>query len=241
MHHAALNGGSDMDQISNSNACSKKRKKVSDAEKIALELFKITARQARQSKVKFEQNQIIFEDSKMREAVKGEMCCWANQGRPVYCAEAEFRFETCLPDREYLTRYSVSCNKCRPGNSQAFHLYCSYCDEILTGSIAGPGGKIADHVVTIRHIVKEAVVQFQYLEKKDRLSSEEFQKAVAYVSKLEQWASTIRFKRNSEEKREFEHVLRSLQLQLQEASANCYMVCAIEIFFAASIALTRYL
>ena len=203
---------------------SKKRKKVSDAEKIALELFKITSKQARQSKVKFEQNKITFENSKLSDTIKGEECSWANHGRPIYCSEAEFRFETCLPDREYLTRFSVSCNKCRPACHQAFHLYCSYCDEILSGSIAGPGGKIADHVVTIRHIVKEAVVQHRYFESKGRISAEEFQRALTYVSKLEQWSSAIRFKRNSMEKREFEEALRSLQQQIHEASAYCYMV-----------------
>jgi len=200
---------------------SRKRKKVSDAEKIALELFKITSRKARESKVKFEQSKIIFEDSKICCTIKGPSCCWTNHGRPTYCADAEFHFETCLPDREYLTRYSVCCNRCRPENPQAFHLYCSYCDEILTGSIAGPGGKIADHVVTIRHIVKEAAVQNQYFETNDGMTAQEFHNGVAYVAKLEQWASTIRFKRNCEVKREFEQVLRNLQRKFQ-----CCMVCA---------------
>jgi hypothetical protein len=214
-----------MEQVAKSHSNSKKRKKVSDAERIALELFKVTSRQPRQSKVKFDQNKIIFEDTKMNDTIKGESCCWANPGRPIYCSDAEFRFETCLPEREYLTRFSVSCNKCRPSDAQAFHLYCSYCDEILSGSIAGPGGKIADHVVTIRHIVKEAVVQNQHLEKMGRVSAEEFQKAATYVTKLEQWSGAIRFKRNSEEKREFEQVLCLLQQLLRRYSAPCCMVC----------------
>ena len=92
------------------------------------------------------------------------------------------------------------------------------------GSIAGPGGKIADHVVTIRHIVKEASVQYHYFARKGLLSGDEIQKGLAYVSKLEEWAGTIRFKRNSEERREFEHVLRSLRAQLQQAGDGCHMV-----------------
>ena len=121
------------------------------------------------------------------------------------------------------------CKRCQSGKGHAFQLYCSYCDEILTGSIAGPGGKIADHIITIRHIVKEAAVQNQYFESKGRLSPEEYQHVVAYVAKLEQWASAIRFQRNYDEKRELEQVLRSLQHHLQEAGSHLrtiHLVCA---------------
>ena len=44
----------------------------------------------------------------------------------------------------------VSCAKCFADGESVFHLHCSYCDEILTGSIAQPGGKVSDHVITIR-------------------------------------------------------------------------------------------
>lgn len=216
----------DMDMV---DCASKRRKKVSEAEKIALDLFKLTSRWARlfsQSRIKFEKNKIRFEDSTIGDSLKGMACCWTNEGHPIYCANAEFRFKTCLPEREYLTRYSVFCNHCRPAGVQAFHLYCSYCDEILKGSIAGPGGKIADHIITIRHIVKEASFQNQYFASKGRLPPDEYQQGVAYVAKLEQWASAIRFKRNFEDKVEFQQVLRSIQQHIQEAGANVYMVCA---------------
>ena len=49
----------------------------------------------------------------------------------------------------------MSCPKCRAGGEPVFHLHCSYCDEILTGSIAQPGGKVADHVITIRCVPLE--------------------------------------------------------------------------------------
>jgi hypothetical protein len=199
----------------------RKRKKVSDAERIALDLYRSTSKHARQSKVKVEKwtGRIIVEDSKLYSNSKGVACTWANNGQPVYCPRAEFRFEASLPDREYLTRYSVSCSDCCPKHEHTFHLYCAYCDEILTGSIAGPGGKISDHVVTIRHITKEAEVQHNYFKSKAKLSYEEFHKAATYVSKLELWANTIRFKRNSEERQEFELVLHALQLTLHEVRA----------------------
>ena len=199
----------------------RKRKKVSDAERIALELYRNTSRQARQCKVKLDTwaGRIIAEDSKLQNNYKGEACTWANNGRPVYCPRAEFRFEASLPDREYLTRYSVSCSACCPKHDHTFHLYCAYCDEILTGSIAGPGGKISDHVVTIRHITKEAEVQHNYFKSKGKLSYEEFNEAATYVSKLELWANTIRFKRNSEERRELERVLHALQITLHKVRA----------------------
>ena len=69
-------------------------------------------------------------------------------------------------------------------------------------------------------------MQNQYFESNGRLSPEEYQHGVAYVAKLEQWASAIRFQRNYDEKREFEQVLRSLQQHLQEAVADFRMVCA---------------
>jgi hypothetical protein len=204
---------------------SQKRKRVSEAERIAVELFKVTFKQTRQSKLKFDQNMLVFQNSLLGDSIKGEECCWALNhgchGRPRYCPQAEFHFETCLPDREYLTRYSVYCAKCQPLlRTPSFQLYCSYCDEVLTGSIAGPGGKIADHVVTIRHILSEAIVQYNYFQNKERISAEELHNANLYVSKLELWASAIRFKRNSIEKAEFDKVLRLLQLQLQVTNAE---------------------
>ena len=192
---------------------SRKRKKCSDAERIAMDLFKSTCKEVRQSRMKIENSNIYFEDDSVSRFFKGEACALSSHQRPIYCPNAEFRFETSLPDREYLTRFSVSCTRCCKDNT--YQLYCSYCNEILTGSIAGPGGKIADHVVTIRHIVKEALVQHTFFLSKGRISSEYFDMALTYVAKLELWASTIRFKRDSEEKKELERVLRSLQTMLR--------------------------
>jgi hypothetical protein len=58
------------------------------------------------------------------------------------------------------------------------------------------------------------------LDRKDRITCDEIAKATAYIAKLELWASTIRFKRNSEEKRELEQVLLLLKLKLQDAIAR---------------------
>ncbi len=55
------------------------------------------------------------------------------------------------------------------------------------------------------------------------ITDEEFHKASTYVSKLELWAGTIRFKRNSEEKREFEDIIRALRLRLQDINARAEM------------------
>ena len=85
----------------------RKRKKFSDAEKIALELFKLTsprARQLSQRKIRLEEGNLQFEDSKFGDMLKGNECCWTNHGNPIYCPETKFQFETCLPDREYLTQ-----------------------------------------------------------------------------------------------------------------------------------------
>ena len=135
----------------------RKRKKVSDAERIALDLYRSTSRPARLNKVKSEKTtgRIIVQDSKLHSNSTGETCTWANHGRPVYCPRLKFHFATSLPGREYLTRYSVSCLDCCPNHEETFYLYCAYCDEIQVGSIAGPGGKVSDHVVTIRHIGPE--------------------------------------------------------------------------------------
>jgi hypothetical protein len=84
-------------------------------------------------------------------------------------------------------------------------MYCSFCDEILKGSIAGPGGKITDHLVTIRHIYHEATALCNLLEKKathlvsnhlDDGKAEadpDLQKAQEYASKLNQWNEIVRF------------------------------------------------
>ena len=195
-----------------------KRKKGSESEKIALGLSRHTCRCAQQRKVTFEQNRLIFDDKNMNDCVFTGVCShWSDQGRqPTYCPKSEFRFEATLPDRNYLTRYSVCCRACFPQGESVFHLYCSYCDEILTGRIAAPGGKIADHVVTIRHVLKEARSQNKCLEREEVITMEEYLKSQEYIAKLELWASMTRIKKNSEEKLEFDNILQSMHVILRD-------------------------
>ena len=46
------------------------------------------------------------------------------------------------------------------------------------------------------------------------MSEEELSRAEEYASRLEQWSNTVRFKRDSEERQDFERVLRALQAKL---------------------------
>lgn len=198
-------------------SASKKRKQVSEAEKLALELSKLTSKHVHQSKVKFENNQIIFLESS--KTVFNDSCTWKDDKLwPRYCRKAEFKFEAYLPDRKYLTRYSVNCSTCYEDGEAAVHLYCSYCDEILTGSIAGPGGKITDHLITIRHVYQEATALKTYFEQKGLSREQDYQQAKDYVEKLEEWSETIRYQKNSLKKTDFEELLRSLRLLLTKVS-----------------------
>jgi hypothetical protein len=202
-----------------SSSSSKKRKQVSEAEKLALELSKLTSKQVHQSKVKFENNQIVFLESS--KSLFTNACTWKDDKLwPRYCKKAEFKFEAYLPDRKYLTRYSVNCSTCYDDGDTAVHLYCSYCDEILTGSIAGPGGKITDHLITIRHVYQEAIALSTYFEQKGWSREQEYQPAKEYVKKLEEWSETIRYPKNSLKKTDFEDVIRSLRAQLSKASVG---------------------
>jgi hypothetical protein len=192
----------------------KKRKQVSDAEKVALELSKLTSRQAQQSMLKFEDRKIYFLNPN-RNLTFGPSCTWKESKRwPCYCKLAEFSFEATLPERFYLTRYSVACSNCFKDQKPAFHLYCACCDEILTGSIAGPGGKVTDHVITIRHVVKEALALQAFYERNGVPDEEDAQRVSDYLCKLEQWSQTIRFPKNSMIKHELDAALDSLRLRL---------------------------
>ena len=73
------------------------------------------------------------------------------------------------------------------------HLYCSYCDEVLTGSIAGPGGKITDHLITIRHVFQEASAMRTFFERHGMPRGQELAQAREYAAKLEEWSETIRW------------------------------------------------
>jgi hypothetical protein len=192
----------------------KKRKQVSDAEKVALELSKLTSRHAQQSMLRFEERKIYFLNPN-RTLTFGASCTWKDSKRwPCYCKAAEFSFEATLPERCYLTRYSVACTNCWRDQKPAFHLYCACCDEILTGSIAGPGGKVTDHVITIRHVVKEALALQAYYERDGVPDEEDAQRVSSYLAKLEQWSNTIRFPKNSMVKHELDGAIASLRFLL---------------------------
>jgi hypothetical protein len=197
-------------------AVCKKRKRVSDAEKIAVGLSKLILKHVHPSKFKFENEKISFLES--ARPMFAESCTWReNRNCPCYCRKAHLKFEAYLPDRKFLTRYSVHCPTCYSCNDSAVHLYCSYCDEILTGSIAGPGGKITDHLITIRHVYQEAVALRAFFEQRGITREQDRQQAQEYVAKLEEWSETIRYPmRNSVKRAHFEEVLRDLRIQLSK-------------------------
>jgi hypothetical protein len=92
----------------------KKRKRVSEAERVATELsklvcelYKMTPRHAQECHVKFENSRISFPQSQSN--YDSEVCNHTDhRQRPGYCGHAEFKFEASLPDRDHLTRFSVT-------------------------------------------------------------------------------------------------------------------------------------
>ena len=195
----------------------KKRKQVSDAEKLALELSKLTSKHIHKSKLRFENNRLISQNSS--KLLLTDKCNWKEDKQwPRYCNKALFKFEANLPERIFLTRYSVNCSTCYDVTDSAVHLYCSYCDEILTGSIAGPGGKIMDHLITIRHMFQEAVALKTYFDNNELLRMQEFQQFTEYVGKLEEWSEIVRYPKNSLKKTDFEQILGELKAQLSKAA-----------------------
>jgi hypothetical protein len=188
---------------------------VSEAERLALDLAKVSPQGLHESRVKIENAQIIFSaDSKH---VFTDSCSWReDKASPRYCRNAEFTFESYLPDRKFLTRYSVTCKTCYGDSGPAIHLYCSYCDEILTGSIAGPGGKVTDHLITIRHVYQEASAFRDYFEEKGLPQGIVYQQASQYVRTLEEWSETVRYQKNSLKKPDFEALLGALRRKLSQ-------------------------
>jgi hypothetical protein len=194
---------------------SKKRKPVSDAERLALELLKLTPKHIHESKVKFEGNRIVFPVGSKN--ILSDSCTWkVDRMCPRYCEKAEIKCENYLPDRKFLVRYSVKCSTCYDEETTAVHLYCSHCDEILTGSIAGPGGKIADHLITIRHVYQEAITLNSNLERQGMPKGMEIHQAWEYLRILEEWSETIRYQKNSLKKPVFEELLKSLRRKLDQ-------------------------
>jgi hypothetical protein len=90
------------------------RKLVSEAEKaateiskLACELQKLVPRHSQASHVHFEYNSVIFTQSKQNN-LDAEACNLTDhRQQPCYYACADFKFEASLPDRDYLTRFSV--------------------------------------------------------------------------------------------------------------------------------------
>jgi hypothetical protein len=205
--------------MSESSSSKKRKQHVSDAERLALELSKLNPKHMHESKVKFEDTQIVFPENSKN--VFANACTWKDDKVcPHYCPKAEFRFESYLPDRKFLTRYSVKCSTCYDQDTIAVHLYCSHCDEILTGSIAGPGGKIADHLITIRHVYQEAVSLRSYLDKHGLPQGMVLNQAGEYLKILEEWSETVRYQRNSIKRPVFEEVLGTLRIRLNPGVAQ---------------------
>jgi hypothetical protein len=197
----------------------KKRKSISDAERLALELAKLTPKHVHETRVRFENEKIVFAETSKISFY--EKCTW-NDDRvdPRYCCKAEFKFSASLPDRKFLTRFSVKCLRCYDDNITAVHMFCSHCDEILTGSIAGPGGKVTDRLITIRHAFQEAVAVNAYLEEQGFPQDIELLQAREYVMKLEEWSETVRYQKKSLKKPFFDDILRALRLKLSQVQAG---------------------
>jgi hypothetical protein len=185
----------------------KRRKPVSDAEKMAVELSKIIFSVELSCKFRVENDKLMFSES--AKSFHAEKCTWQSEKmRPCHCRKSDLQFEAYLPDRKYLTRFTARCSTCYDGTASGVHLYCAYCDEVLTGSIAGSGGKITDHLITIRHVYQQARVLQGILEN-GTPRDEDLVRANEYVSKLEEWSDRIRYPvHNSIRRIHFEELLR---------------------------------
>jgi hypothetical protein len=194
-------------------ASSKKRKSASDAEKVAAELSKINFSHEIKCSIKIEKLHVSFLESSRY--FHRNQCTWRdNRAMPCYCAKAKLKFEASLPDRTYLTRFSVRCPSCYDKTETAVHLYCAYCDEVITGTIAVPGGKVSDHLITIRHIYQQAVVLKGCFES-GALSAATLAQARDYVSKFDEWSNRIRYPTKSKLKHiHVDALLKQLQILL---------------------------
>ena len=172
-------------------AISKKRKTASDAERMAVELSKINFCHEIKCSMKLEKTHLSFPESARQ--FQRSQCTWrGDKAKPCYCEKAELKFETSLPNRNYLTRFSVHCRSCYDEEVSAVHLYCAYCDEVLTGTIAGPGGKVSDHLITIRHVYQQALVLKESLESEEQ-SPTTLSQARHYIAKFEEWSNKVRY------------------------------------------------
>ena len=93
----------------------KKRKRISEAEraatnlsKLVCELYKLAPRHQQIGYLRFENNRVLFPNSRQIDLC-AESCNLTDlRQRPCYCPFAEIKFEAALPDRDHLTRFSVS-------------------------------------------------------------------------------------------------------------------------------------
>jgi hypothetical protein len=195
----------------------KKRKQASDAEKMAVEISKMSLGHEMQRKLLVQKNQVIF--TELARPSQTQKCTWRDdKTNPCYCQNAELTFEAYLPDRKYLVRFSAQCTACYDESTKAVHLYCAYCDEVLIGSIAGPGGKISDHLITIRHVYQQAVTLNAILERSP-VDEQDFAVVMEYISKLEEWSERIRYPMRTTIKRiHFEEVLSQLHAHLAKST-----------------------
>jgi hypothetical protein len=193
----------------------KKRKPVSDAEKMAIELSKMIFSVELRCKFRIENEKLVFSES--AKSFQAENCTWQSDRLcPSYCKDADLQFEAYLPDRKHLTRFTARCFTCYDETVSGIFLYCAYCDEVLTGSIAGPGGKITDHLITIRHVYQQARVLQGILED-GTPSDADLAKANEYVAKLEEWSDRIRYPVHNRLRRiHFEDLLRGFHQLLSK-------------------------
>jgi hypothetical protein len=204
---------------------SKKRKVASDAERLAIELSRINISCGFKCSLQIDNTQVSFPESARQ--FQRSQCTWRDdRANPCYCEKARLKFEASLPDRGYLTRFSVQCLSCYNDKRSAVHLYCAYCDEVLTGSIAGPGGKVSDHLITIRHVYQQALVLKASLES-GNCSSKTLSQAREYVAKLDDWSEKIRYPMRTNVKRiHLEEVLRALHQLISGLCAPPTVNCA---------------
>jgi hypothetical protein len=196
----------------------RKRRHTSRAGKMAIDISKLLfSVHDLGSGLTVKGDKIVFANT--AKLMTKQSCSWKDETLPpCYCENAALKFETHLPDRRYLTRYTVQCQRCYQDDFTATHLYCTYCDEVLMGSIAGPGGKVSDHLITIKHVFQQATTLKSFSDQLGYLCPQDCEQAREYVSKLEEWSDTVRFPSRSTIKRiHFEDIIRSLQSKIDEA------------------------
>jgi len=201
-----------------------KRKCVSDAERLATNISKMSCCAPLPTRFTLQGNKLKFLPCAGITPV--ERCTWADKGAcPRYCKNASLTFETLLPDRGFLARYSVRCVECYGPAESARQIFCSHCNEILAGHMASPGAKVSDHLVTIRHLFHEAEALASCLRRNahgeagDRDTDLDLDQIGRYLGELEEWSRTIRIPTKSAVKRgDFESLVRMMSMDLARLS-----------------------